>query len=339
MEQKYHSEQKQKEIEILKQNESIKDLQLKQKNITIYAGIGLAVALLFFLFFVYRSLQAKKKTNLLLENKNGEIMRQKFVIEEKNKDIIDSLNYAQRLQENILPPDNLVKKLFPESFVFYKPKDIVSGDFYWIEPDGDNVFVAVVDCTGHGVPGAIMSIVGNNLLHKILKEEKITSCAQMLDRLVVNLVKYLRQDESNERISNDGMDVALCKINVKSGAAEFAGAFNPVLVIKGDIITEYKPNKFSVGRHTYAAGFKFTDNSFSIEPGSMLYLFSDGYADQFGGRKGKKFMRKNFYSLLKEISALPATEQAERLNRTFYDWKQDITQVDDICVIGIRIQK
>jgi len=337
MEQKYQSGQKQKEIEILKQSESIKDLQLKQKNITIYAGIGLGIALLFFLFFVYRSLQQKKKTNKLLEHQNGEITRQKFVIEEKNKDIIDSLNYAQRLQENILPPDNTVRQLFPESFVFYKPKDIVSGDFYWIEPHGEEVYVAAVDCTGHGVPGAIMSIVGNNLLHKIVKEEKIISCSQILDRLVVNLVKYLRQDASNERISNDGMDVSLCKINAKSGKVQYAGAFNPVLVINKGVITEYKPDKFSVGRHTYEAGFKFSETNFVIESGSMLYLFSDGYADQFGGEKGKKFMRKNFYSLLKDISELPAAEQQERLSRAFYDWKQNITQVDDICVLGFGI--
>ncbi len=337
MEQKYQSVEKQKEIEILKQSENIKDLQLKQKNITIYAGIVLGAVLLFFIFFIYRSLQQKKKTNELLANQNEEITRQKFIIEEKNKDIIDSLNYAQRLQENILPPDGFVQKLFPESFVFYKPKDIVSGDFYWVEPNGDDVFIAAVDCTGHGVPGAIMSIVGNNLLHKIVKEEKITSCEKILDSLVVNLVKYLRQEAGNERISNDGMDVALCKVNLKTGKTQYAGAFNPILVISQSGVSEYKADKFSIGRHTYEAGYRFKETTFTLEKGSMLYLFSDGFADQFGGVKGKKFMRKNFYALLKEISSLPASVQKERLQTTFYDWKQNITQVDDICVLGVRI--
>lgn len=337
MEQKYHSEQKEKQIEILKQSESIKDLQLKQKNITIYAGIVLGVALLFFLFFVYRSLQQKRKTNSLLEMQNSEITRQKGVIEEKNKDIIDSINYAQRLQQNILPPDSEFKKLLPQSFVFYKPKDIVSGDFYWLEKQGDEVFVAVVDCTGHGVPGAIMSIVGNNLLHKIVKEEKITSCAAILDNLVVNLVKYLRQEENSERISNDGMDVTLVKINLKSGSAQYAGAFNPLLIIKADAQEEHKADKFSVGRHTYLAGYRYSEKNFKVEKGSMVYLFSDGFSDQFGGTKGKKYMRKNFYSLLKDISTQDSGVQKEKLQQAFYDWKQNITQVDDICVIGFRV--
>ena len=337
MEQKYQSTQKQKEIEILKQNESIKDLQLKKKNLTIYAAVALGAGLLLFLVFVYRNLQRNRRINELLEDQNTEIIRQKGIIEEKNKDIIDSINYAQRLQGNILPPEHLVAGLFRESFVFFRPKDIVSGDFYWVEEKGDEVYVAVVDCTGHGVPGALMSIVGNNLLHKILNEEKISSCAQILDGLVVNLVKYLRQDGNAERISNDGMDVALCRINRKSGKVQYAGAFNPMLVAQNGALIEYKADKYSIGRHTYEAGYKFSESSFSPEPRSMLYLFSDGYADQFGGDKGKKFMRKNFYSLLREISSLPAGLQKEKLTSVFYDWKRDATQVDDICVMGFRI--
>lgn len=337
MEQKYQSSQKQKEIEILKQNESIKDLQIKQKNITLYAAVALGLALLLFLIFVYRNLQRNRKINALLESQNGEILRQKAIIEEKNKDIIDSLNYAERLQGNILPPDNVIHALFPESFVFYKPKDIVSGDFYWVEPVGDEIFIAAVDCTGHGVPGAIMSIVGYNLLHKILKEEKVTSCARILDSLVINLVRYLRQDVAAERISNDGMDVALCRINRRTGKAQYAGAFSPLVVIANGALTEYRPDKYSIGRHTYEAGYRFTENEFNIEPGSMLYMFSDGYADQFGGHKGKKFMRKNFYNLLQELAPLPAAHQKEKLSHVFHDWKQNITQVDDICVMGFRL--
>ena len=195
----------------------------------------------------------------------------------------------------------------------------------------------MVDCTGHGVPGAIMSIVGNNLLNKILKEEKITSCEKMLDSLVTNLVQYLRQDNKDGRISNDGMDITLCKINMKSRKVEFAGAFNPMAVIKDGELKEYKADKFSVGRHTYEAGYKFSSVTFEVEKGSMLYLFSDGYSDQFGGAKGKKFMRKNFYNLLKSLSNLPAAQQSKELEKSFNEWKQDVTQVDDVCVMGIRI--
>jgi tetratricopeptide (TPR) repeat protein len=337
MEQKYQSSQQQKQIEILKQNESIKDLQLRQKNITIYAAIALGVALLLFLGFVYRSLQRNRRMNDMLEGRNEEISRQKFIIEEKNKDIIDSLNYARRLQGNILPPDPFINNLFKESFVFYKPKDIVSGDFYWIETVGDEVYIAAVDCTGHGVPGAIMSIVGYNLLNKILYEEKQTSCARILDSLVLNLARYLRQDGRTESISNDGMDVALCRVNRKTGHTRFAGAFSPAVVVTDGVLTEYKPDKFSVGRHTYEGRYRFSESEFVIGSGSMLYLFSDGYADQFGGQKGKKFMRRNFYTLLQELAPLPAALQKQRLGEVFYDWKQNITQVDDICVLGFRI--
>jgi tetratricopeptide (TPR) repeat protein len=337
MEQKYESGKKQKEIEILIQSESIKDLQLKQKNVTIYAGIAIGLALIVFLFMVYRNLQQKKKTNHLLEAQNQEISSQKMIIEIKNKDIIDSINYAQRLQENILPPESTLKKLFPEIFVFYKPKDIVSGDFYWVEAKGDNVFVAVVDCTGHGVPGAIMSIVGNNLLNKIIREEKITSSEKILDSLVINVAQYLRQDGSNERISNDGMDITLCRINIKAKKLQLAGAYNPFMIVRNGNLTEYKADKFSVGRHTYEAGYKFKKTEIDLEKGDMLYLFSDGYADQFGGIKGKKFMRKNFYNLLKEISGLPVNEQNLKLEKSFNDWKQNVTQVDDVCVMGIRV--
>lgn len=337
METKFNSEKKQKEIELLKKDNAIHDLENKRQRYVIYGALALAIIFIGFAMFAYRSYIRKKKDNLLLESQNKEIQLQKFVIEEKNKDIIDSIRYAKRLQETILPPEQLVQHVLGEHFVFYKPKDIVSGDFYWVEKLNDDEFlVAAVDCTGHGVPGAIMSIVAHNLLNQTVKEHGITQPGMMLNMMLSGLMEALRikQDEGT---ATDGMDLSLCRINRKTRQLDYAGAFNPLYLVRNGELTEIKADKASIGRHAFENNQTFTNHQITLLPGDNIYMFSDGYADQFGGEKGKKFRRKNFSELLVQSSLLPMAEQGKQLSETFYRWKGEFEQVDDILVIGIRV--
>ncbi len=336
MERKLQNEKKQKEIELLKKNESIKNLELKRQKIISY-GVGLfALVVITLAFFTYKNLRERKKAYILLERKNEEIAGQKLIIEEKNKDIIDSIKYAERLQKTILPPLKIINQIIPDSFVFFKPKDIVSGDFYWIEKTNDGILFAVIDCTGHGVPGAMMSLVANNLLNKIVKEKNITAPHRILNELLQELFIALRQD-AEEIKANDGMDLSICLLNQDSQTLAYAGAFNPVLIARNYEIIELKTDKFSVGKHAYENNFKYSERSIQLQKNDVIYLSTDGYYDQFGGNNGKKLMRKNFYNLLQEISHLSKEEQVKKIEETFVRWKGGYDQLDDITVFGFRI--
>lgn len=271
-----------------------------------------------------------------------EVVRQKEEIEFKTKEleilfkqVTDSIHYAKRIQEAILPPNSVLKTLLPDSFVLYKPKDIVSGDFYWVDKKGDWVYFAAVDCTGHGVPGAFMSIVGHNLLKDILKNTDSVSPAKIMDELNDGVASTLHVNQS-ERQTKDGMDMTLCALNLSTMELQYSGAFNPLyLVRKGELI-QYKANKFPVGMYL---GEKqhFTNNTIQLQKGDTIYIFSDGYADQFGGPRGKKFMAGNFRNLLLEASSHPIDKQKTMLNETIEEWRGYLEQVDDILVIGVRV--
>ena len=228
-----------------------------------------------------------------------------------------------------------MKELLPYSFVLYKPKDIVSGDFYWMDSKNGWSYFAAVDCTGHGVPGAFMSIVGHNLLKDTLKNTDLVSPALIMDTLNEGVANTLHT-HSSEQKTKDGMDMALCAINYDTLELQFAAAFNPLYLIRNGELTQYKADKFPVGAFI---GEKqhFTNNTIQLQKNDILYIFSDGYADQFGGTKGKKFMVGNFRELLLKVSHLPIDEQKQTLDRTIEQWRGNLEQVDDVLIIGVKI--
>jgi serine phosphatase RsbU (regulator of sigma subunit) len=271
-----------------------------------------------------------------------EVVRQKEEIENKNeeleilyKQVTDSIHYAKRIQEAILPPNNFISQVLPRSFVLYKPKDIVSGDFYWVESKNGLVYFAAVDCTGHGVPGAFMSLVGHNILKDIIKNTNIERPAEIMDRLREGVVNTLHADKSGKE-TKDGMDMTLCCLNYKTLELQFAGAFNPLYLVRDGNLIECKANKFPIGAFIGEKA-SFDNNMMQLKPGDQLYIFSDGYADQFGGPRGKKFMIGNFRKLLTEIATLEPAEQKTRLDSTLVQWQGEQEQVDDVLVIGVKI--
>jgi ligand-binding sensor domain-containing protein/serine phosphatase RsbU (regulator of sigma subunit) len=289
--------------------------------------------------------QEKEKVEVI----NAEVNQQKAIIEAKNRDITDSILYAKNIQEAILPPlDNFFNE-FKDSFVLYLPKDIVSGDFYWFAKRRNKRLIAAADCTGHGVPGAFMSIIGNALLNEIVTEKDILGPSAILDELHAG-VKIALKQSGGENERRDGMDIALCAVTLPPsgdgpGILEYAGANRALWMFRKNgngELSVIKPDKFPIGGLQLEENRKFTGHTLEVEKGDMIYIFSDGYADQFGGDKpgkvgGKKFMVKNFEKLLSSIRNLPMQQQQEVLRKNFMDWKANYEQVDDVLVIGFRI--
>jgi ligand-binding sensor domain-containing protein/serine phosphatase RsbU (regulator of sigma subunit) len=276
-----------------------------------------------------------KKEKVILERRvverTAEVVQKSLIIEEKNRDITASIRYAERIQRAMLPPDDM----FAETFVFFRPKDIVSGDFYWMFDTGDRELIAAVDCTGHGVPGAFMSIIGHNSLNKIVREYGIIKPAAILDQLNKEIVKALLQ--RHETTVTDGMDLALIAYDKKSRILEFAGAYNPVYLVRNGETIVHKADRFPIGMTSVKQKKDFTNFEISVLPGDMIYLSTDGFADQFGGPKGSKYMSASFKKLLGRIYKLPLKEQRKRLEDEITEWQGPNGQVDDILVIGKRI--
>jgi serine phosphatase RsbU (regulator of sigma subunit) len=276
-----------------------------------------------------RVLEAKviERTEEVVRQKE-EIERQSGKLEVLYKHVTDSIRYAKRLQDAILPPARFVKELLPDSFVLFKPKDIVSGDFYWLNKKSGRVLVAAVDCTGHGVPGAFMSLLGNNMLNQVVKENELLSAGDVLNKLN-SLAAATISQKSEDGAIRDGMDLTLCIL-------DYAGANNPLYYFRDGKYNEVKADKFPIGYYSEEAK-SFVSHRMDIRKGDIFYIFSDGYSDQFGGPKGKKFMVNQFRSMLARIHNLPMNEQKEILNQTIETWKGGLEQVDDILVIGFRI--
>jgi serine phosphatase RsbU (regulator of sigma subunit) len=300
---------------------------------------------------IFRSLQQNRKAKAI-------ITYQKAIVDEKNRDILDSIQYAKRLQKAILPANKLVKEYLKESFIFYKPKDIVAGDFYWVYPvpssnsisSGQNsnekiILFAAADCTGHGVPGAMVSVVCANALNKAVKELSLRDPGKILDAVNKYVEETFEKKEEDE-IVQDGMDISLCALNLDTLQLLWSGANNALIIIRNEQtssthekeflrIKELLPNKQPIG--LYSDRKPFTTHTTQLQKGDMLYLFSDGYADQFGGSEGKKLMKKNLKNLLLQISTKAVEKQQEELENYFTSWQGSNPQVDDVCVIGVRV--
>ncbi len=291
----------------------------KQKIITYSVSAGLFLVLLLALF-ILRGYRQKQKLNHKLE--------------EKNKDITDSITYARRIQEAILIPENEIKKHFTDVFVLFKPKDIVSGDFYWFGESKYNKVIAAADCTGHGVPGGFMCMLGFEMLQETLLQEEIKTTSHALSLLDKKITETLNR---NNRSYRDGMDMVLCAFSKSTNTLQFSCANRPLILIRNGVLQEFSPDRNTIGGAIDNVSKNFTDREIQIEKGDVIYLFSDGYADQFGGPKGKKFMYRKLNEKLSAISHLSLKLQKDELEKTFNEWKGNLEQVDDVTVMGIKI--
>ncbi len=297
--------------------------------------LSVILIVVFVVIYIKIREQNLRKEKIILEEKvkerTAEVVQKSEEIEEKNRDITASIRYAERIQRAMLPKEDT----FKETFVLFMPKDIVSGDFYWMYDNGDLQFIAVVDCTGHGVPGAFMSIIGHNSLNKIVREYGLIRPAAIVDQLNIEVMKALMQ--RHEKAITDGMDLALIAFNKKDFTLEFAGAFNPLYVVRKGEVFFYRGDRYPIGMTSMVERKNFTNQIVDIQPGDMLYMCSDGYADQFGSDAVKKYKSANVRKLLSEIWYLPVNEQKNRLEKEILDWKGTLDQVDDILFIGTKI--
>lgn len=299
--------------------------QLEKRQTQLYAFIGGTIILLVFIFLLLQRFRITDRQKKIIE-------KQKQIVEHKNNEITSSITYAKRIQAAILPPAKYVKEVLPDSFVVYVPKDIVAGDFYWVESDEEHVLFAAADCTGHGVPGAMVSMICNNALNKCVKELSLRKPWEILDE-GRNII--LREFEKSEEEVKDGMDISLCSISFKTNKLLWAGANNPLWIIRKGELLEYKGDKQPVGRH--ATLKPFTPHEITLESNDLIYIFTDGYSDQFGGSDNKKFKASRMKELLLSICHLPMPEQEKAIISCFENWKGKSEQVDDICIVGVRI--
>jgi len=351
-------QQQEDEIKELKQEKKEQEYQLKlnrERNLR-YTFILVFLFLLTFVVYILRSNNEKKKANKLLNKKNAEINQQKEEIEAQRDlanaqkaEIIASITYAERIQRAILPAKNLFDEILPEHFVLFTPKDIVSGDFYWLKKIKNFVILATADCTGHGVPGAFMSLLGSSFLNEIVTTRRLDISGKILDNLRNKIKKALHQTEGG---AQDGMDMALYIINLETLELQYSGAYNSLYIVRNqnenpeiesnnknikykDNIIELKANRQPIAH--FIKETEFTTTKFQLQKNDHLYTFSDGYADQFGGEDESKFMSKRFKKLLVEINNKTMQEQKNILMETFDNWKGKLSQIDDVLVIGVKI--
>jgi serine phosphatase RsbU (regulator of sigma subunit) len=264
----------------------------------------------------------------------AKISEQKNKIEQQQKELAGSLSYASSIQAALLPDLRYFKKTFPASFVLFMPRDIVSGDFYWYNRKDNRIAIAAADCTGHGVPGAFMSILGISFLNEIVSKQ-IPRANVILNRLRENVMKALHQTGGNSE-HKDGMDIALCVVDLDEMKMEFSGAFNPLYMIRNGRLLETRGDKMPIGINAVVEK-SFTNHDIQLEMGDLIYIFSDGYPDQFGGPVEKKFRYKTMQKLLVDNANKPLESQKRELERTFIQWKGNLEQVDDVLIIGIKI--
>ena len=327
---RYKTEQKEKEIQLLTKDQELKEKVIKQQQFVRWGLIGGLILISISIFTMYRRYLFKKRANVILE-------KQKTEIEKQNTLINDSIDYAKNIQDAVLLSATEVKTFFPQSFMLYKPKSVVSGDFYWMIRQGDNLICAVVDCTGHGVPGGFMSMLGYSLLETAVKKVKHLKPSCILEFLNQELLNTLSQGEEQQDILH-GMDISVISINTSSNQLQYAGAHHPLYIIRNEQLIEFKADRKGIGSVS-RTGNQFTNHTFDLQKGDSLYLFTDGFVDQIGGNHRKKFYYAPFRDLLLSIHQLPLDLQKEKLNEAHVGWmgaKKD--QTDDILVMGINYQ-
>lgn len=317
----YESEKKEQEIELLTRKGNVRQYFL-------LAIIACSVVVLFLVIMLYKRNQFRKLTNIETERRNSEI-------ETINRNITDSINYASRIQEAVVPSVDQLKNEFKDAFILSRPKDIVSGDFWWCTKQNDAFFLAVADSTGHGVPGGFMSMLGSVFLFETINEKAVTSPAMILDQLRFKIISALSKSGNNSGVK-DGMDMVMCRFHNGNRKMDFACAMNPVWIVRNNSVIEFRADKYPVGEY-HGEMKNFNEQSVDLEAGDMVYLFSDGYADQFGGPAGKKMKYRALRDILLEVATLSCKEQREVLNKKFDEWKGNLEQVDDVIITGIRI--
>ena len=326
---RYETDKKEKEILLLTKDQQLKDKTLKEQRLVrigLIIGLGLFLILSFLLYNRYRF---KQRANLILE-------KQKEVIHHKNTLITDSIDYAKTIQEAILPDDEKLQSVFQDYFILYKPKAIVSGDFYWVGKKEGSIICAVADCTGHGVPGAFMSLLGHNILENVIQRDIATDPGSILTELNKEIVLRFSKEKGGENVKH-AMDIAIIRIDPATLQLQYAGAGNSVYLVRDHMLTEIKADKQSTG--IISKDHKdviYTNHKYDLKAGDMIYLFSDGFADQKGGPDNKKFYYQPFKDLLAKMSQLPVDEQKQQLDEALAAWMGEGEQIDDILIMGIR---
>ncbi|MEZ4721483.1 MAG: tetratricopeptide repeat protein [Flavobacteriales bacterium] len=310
------------------------EAQLSQERTQRYALFGGLGLLALFGGFMYNRFRVTRKQRDIIEHQKVEVEEAHEQLAEKNKEVLDSIHYAKRIQTAILPPDPLVRESLPNSFILYRPKDVVAGDFYWLEPIGDEVFFAAADCTGHGVPGAMVSVVCVNGLNRCVREFGLRQPSDILDKCRELVIAEFEKSEEEVK---DGMDISLCVWNKMINEIRWAGAHNPLWVVRkgAEEVEEYKADKQPIGKYEWPTAF--TNHIVSLNSGDTIYVFSDGFPDQFGGETGKKYKSGKFKKTLCDLAQNPIEEQSQLLEMEFNQWRGEIEQIDDVCVIGLTI--
>jgi serine phosphatase RsbU (regulator of sigma subunit)/Tfp pilus assembly protein PilF len=327
---KFETEKKEKEISLLKKDKELQDIELEtSRRLLLVSIFGFVIFSVFIVYLIY-SMRQKKIINKQIKLKNKKLEIAYSIVEEKQQEIIDSINYAKRIQNAILPPKKYIDKYLPENFILYQPKDIVAGDFYWLEYKDNKVLFAAADCTGHGVPGAMVSVICNNGLNRSVREHNITDPGKILDKTTEIVIQEFEKSDDEVK---DGMDISLCVL--ENNTLHWSGANNPLFIVRNNTLIEFLSNRQPIGK--FAESKPFTTHKVMLEKEDVIYVFTDGFQDQFGGEKGKKFMVKKFKELLINIATLPMSQQKQHLIDVFEKWKGENEQVDDVCIIGVRI--
>ncbi|MFW6351782.1 MAG: SpoIIE family protein phosphatase, partial [Bacteroidota bacterium] len=309
------------------------------KKAWFYLIMGALLIYSVYLIIVFRERKLRKQKELLqkeVDIQTIQLREQKAEIERKNRDITDSINYAKTIQSSILPPLDVLKYRFPDSFVFFAPRDIVSGDFYWFYKTKNHFLITCADCTGHGVPGAFMSMIGSTLLNDIVKRKDVNSPADLLERLDFE-IKVLLQNSKNKSNTRDGMDISVIEVDNTGTRVRVASAKRPVYLYLNNELNIYKGNRRSIGDSLVDDDTPFMNIEYNTTEGDLIYLFSDGYTDQFGGPNEKKFMKVGVKNMLEEIHNQPMEQQNETVKDYFYKWKGELEQVDDVIFMGIKL--
>lgn len=337
--QKAENDKKAQELLLVDKQRKYQEAEIKQqKFIKNIISIGL-ILVAFFSVFMVISLRKNKKASKIISKQKIEVENQKHLVEEKNREITDSINYAQRIQHSLLASTDLLNTNLPEHFIYFQPKDIVSGDFYWGAELPDNKFILVTaDSTGHGVPGAIMSMLNISCLNEAIESKKLTEPNEILDRTRNTVIKTLANDGSIDG-GKDGMDCSLIRFDFKNYSLSYSAANNPIWIVRKNTqpeLIELAPDKMPIGKHDKDS-IPFSIGNFKLQKEDIVYTLTDGYPDQFGGAKGKKFMYKKLKELLLEINSELLSDQKTILEDKFNEWKNNNEQVDDVTIIGIKI--